>query len=85
MVRLKLYSKAECELCDIAEQLIKGVLEEPLFEKKAFELVKVDIEADLTLKEQYGWTIPVLAREDITQELEWPFPPSRLRVYLLAE
>lgn len=51
---------------------------------RAWQLVAVDIDRDAALRQQYGWSIPVLKREDNSAELKWPFPASRLRDFLQA-
>jgi hypothetical protein len=54
MKTLRLYSRAECDLChELAAAL------EPIIEGRA-RLELVDIDDDLVLKRRYGWRIPVL-------------------------
>jgi hypothetical protein len=76
MFELTLYGKADCELCDQAEAMIRPMTQ------SSWQLVKTDITSDVKLLEQYGWSIPVLQRADTGEELKWPFPPSRLREFL---
>lgn len=74
---LTLYSRAECHLCDQAEALVL-----PIIQHGQWQLVKVDIDSDPGLVEKYGFSIPVLLRNDTGQSLNWPFPPSRVRTLL---
>jgi len=75
---LTLYSRADCALCDTAEQLVAEVIE-----GGRWQLKKVDIDSDVALRERYAWHIPVLLRDDNNELLYWPFPPSRVRALLL--
>ena len=77
--RLILYSKAECELCELAVAMLDEVLAGSQWQ---YELV--DITTDTALEERYGWSIPVLRCADSTTELNWPFTPSRIRKLLEA-
>lgn len=63
-MRLVLYGKESCHLCDEAEALLRslGIVAE-----------YVDIESDPALLENYGIRIPVLKRLDGGVELGWPF------------
>ena len=76
MFKLTLYGKADCELCDQAEAMVRSMTQ------SSWQLVKTDITSDAKLLGQYGWIIPVLQRADTGEELKWPFPPSRLREFL---
>ncbi len=76
MFKLTLYGKADCELCDQAEAMVRSMTQ------RNWQLVKTDITSEAKLLEQYGWSIPVLQRADTGEELKWPFPPSRLRAFL---
>jgi thioredoxin-like negative regulator of GroEL len=75
--QLTLYSRAECHLCDQAEALVT-----PIIQHGQWQLVKVDIDSDPDLLEKYGFSIPVLLRNDNGQSLNWPFPPSRVKTLL---
>jgi glutaredoxin len=55
-MKITLYSKAHCSLCDTA----KAALEQ-LRRECAFDLEIVDITADSALLEKYQFDIPVLA------------------------
>lgn len=71
---LILYSRDDCHLCDVAESLVLEVIHDT-----AWQLQKQNIDLDETLRERYGWSIPVLSRADTGEEINWPFPPSRVR------
>ena len=79
MPTIILYTRANCELCEQAEILFEQVNAD-----RAWQLAEVDIDHDAALRERYGWSIPVLKREDNSAELKWPFPVSRLRAFLQA-
>ena len=55
MLKLTLYSKKDCRLCDIAK---KGLNE--LQNEIAFSITEVDIEKDLIANEKYRHLIPVI-------------------------
>ena len=68
-MNLILYSSANCELCDKAEQLVLQTLE-----GTDYQLAHVDITRSFELKKQYGLKIPVLAiADDKARVLYWPF------------
>ncbi len=55
MVKITIYSKKDCHLCDIAmETLLKTRKEFP------FSLIEVDIEKDKEIFEKYKYLIPVI-------------------------
>ena len=54
-MRVVLYGRAACCLCDVAESRILA-----LRERRPFDLVKVDVAADPSLEARYGTTIPVV-------------------------
>lgn len=74
---LQFFSRADCHLCDQAEDLVKEVLL-----GTSWLLTKVDIDSDPVLKQRYQYSIPVLLRSDNQQALNWPFPQSRVRSLL---
>ena len=55
MVKLTLYSKKECHLCDIAKKELNDLRKE-----LSFSITEVDIEKDLTANEKYRNLIPVI-------------------------
>ncbi len=75
MVKLTLYSRPECHLCealleDLAPLLKAGVTVEP-----------VDVDSSQTLARRYGLRIPVLAAGEL--ELSgYPLDRERVRRYL---
>ncbi len=54
-MRVEIYSKADCPLCDEAKAVLLEVRE-----RVPFELVEVDIEADPSLFARYRYDIPVV-------------------------
>ena len=54
-MRVVLYGKPECCLCDLAESRLRAMAE-----RRAFELVKVDILGDPALERRFGITIPAV-------------------------
>lgn len=67
-----LYGKADCGLCDQAQQLLAAA---------GLEARHVDVEADDELMAQYGLRIPVLA-DGQGRELDWPFDELSLADWL---
>jgi glutaredoxin len=74
-MRLVLYGKESCHLCDEAEVILRGL---------GIVAEYVDIEADASLLENYGIRIPVLKRLDSGAELGWPFDAESIGRFLLA-
>jgi glutaredoxin len=54
-MKVEIYSKADCSLCDDA----KAILEEVRL-RVPFELVEIDIEKDASAFERYRYDIPVV-------------------------
>lgn len=79
MRRLYLYTTAACHLCEIAEEVLAGVLP-----GRALELEKVDISESDELMARYGIRIPVLRLEDSGDELGWPFDAESVAGFLEA-
>ena len=75
-MRLNLYQRDECPLCDQAYEILSaaGVPD--------FEPVWIDGEPGLEAR--YGTRVPVLRRNDDGAELGWPFTVSSLRSFLSA-
>jgi hypothetical protein len=72
-VRARLYLRAECELCEQAQALLRE------FEQAGrLDLRVVAIDHDPALQRRYGITIPVLEIEG-GPCLEWPFDRSEVR------
>lgn len=59
MVRLTFYSKKDCWLCDMAEEMINGIRE-----KHDIKVTKVAIDSDEELYEMYRFDIPVVEFRD---------------------
>jgi len=75
-MRLSLYQRDDCPLCDAAYELLAaaGVPDfEPLW-----------IDGDAALESRYGARVPVLRRDIDGAELDWPFTPTSLRAFLQA-
>jgi hypothetical protein len=59
MVRLTFYYKPGCWLCDMAEEMLNG-----LMGKNEIEVNKIDITSDNALYELYRFDIPVFEFKD---------------------
>jgi len=55
MVKVTLYSKKDCHLCDIAKETLLKIQE-----KYVFPLIEIDIEKDRAIFEKYKYLIPVI-------------------------
>lgn len=77
MIRVRLYTRDECSLCERAKRQL-----EELAEESAFELVEVDITQDPELLRRYHDVIPVVQVGPYT--LEAPFTKVDLRVAITA-
>lgn len=75
----QLLGTSGCHLCEVAEQLLAGLLAEG----HPWQIELVDIANDDTLMERYANAIPVLLRCDGGDPLCWPF--SREQVLSWAE
>ncbi len=73
---ISLYTRPECHLCELAEQLL---------EDGGIGWEAVDIEADLSLIRKYGNHIPVVYRADIDRALYWPFDALTLQDFIELE
>ena len=58
MIRVTIYSRPDCPLCEIAKERVGNVRREA-----AFEVEEADITSDPVLMERYGERIPVVAVE----------------------
>jgi glutaredoxin len=58
-LKVTLYTKAECGLCEEAEAMLRR-----LQRKIRFQLDYVDVEADAAAHEKYGERIPVITIDD---------------------
>ena len=73
-MRLTLYQRDDCHLCDLALGLLAEV--------RAPEFDSVFIDGDDALEERYGLRVPVLRDEGRGVELGWPFDADGLREFL---
>jgi len=73
-MRLALYQRDDCKLCDEAVALLARV------RAPDFESVWIDDDADLEAR--YGERVPVLRDADSNRELGWPFDASDLQAFL---
>jgi len=76
---IQFYTTLGCHLCEQAAQLL-GELQQTSHPGLVVE--SVDIALDQVLFDQYGIRIPVVKREELTQDLGWPFTRSELAAYL---
>ena len=73
-MRLILFQRDDCQLCDLALDLLARV--------RAPEFESVFIDDDAALEARYGERVPVLRDEGGGRELEWPFDANALRAWL---
>lgn len=73
-MRLLLYQRDDCKLCDEAVALLARV--------RAPDFESVWIDGDPGLEARYGVRVPVLRNEDSGRELGWPFDAESLRAFL---
>ena len=71
-VQLVLYVKPGCHLCDEARETLALTLKHPRVAEK-------DITGNPGLFKAFGTRIPVLARADTGEELQWPFGPADIK------
>jgi len=74
MTHLTLYTTLGCHLCEQAEAMIKSCLPGSTYELELVEIANSD-----ELMTAYGVRIPVLRRQDIAQEIGWPFTPDDIQ------
>jgi len=72
-VRVVLYSRASCHLCDVAREILLAELS-----RAPFELEEVDIDRDDDLVREYGLRVPVVTI-DGDERFEYEVDPSELR------
>ena len=75
-MRLLLYQRDDCKLCDEAVALLARA-RVPDFES-------VWIDGDAELEARYGERVPVLRDDASGRELGWPFNAADLRVFFSA-
>ena len=81
-VRLTLYGKPRCSLCDHARETIEDVIDD-LWGRVEATLVEVDITGDEALRQRYRHDIPVLAL-DGAELFRHRIDAERLRAHLLS-
>lgn len=74
--KLILYTRPNCHLCDLAEQMLQDC---------GVDWQATEIDTDLDLIRKYGNHIPVLYRSDISRELFWPFNAATLQDFIELE
>ena len=72
-VRLTLYQRDDCHLCDLALDV--------LAQARVPDFDSVFIDGDAGLEARYGDRVPVL-RTDAGRELGWPFDTAAVRALL---
>ena len=60
MTTVTLYTKPDCHLCEEAHEVLQGVRED-----FGFDIERVDISRDRTLRKRYGVRIPVVAVDGV--------------------
>lgn len=65
------YTKYGCSLCDEGLELLRQFAD--------LEITIIDVEDDIIEYQSYLTRIPVLAREDGSGELSWPFTAEDIR------
>ena len=74
-MRLILFQRDDCHLCDLAVGLLAQV--------RAPDFDSVFIDDDQALEARYGERVPVLRDTDRGRELDWPFDAEGLKTWLL--
>jgi len=59
-----LYTREDCDLCRVAENLLDGL---------GYPYRTIDIDRDLALIQRFGARVPVLVETTADVELAWPF------------
>ena len=73
-MRLTLYQRDDCKLCDEAIVLLARA--------RIPDFDSVWIDGDAELEARYGERVPVLRDEDSGSELGWPFDAAKLRIFM---
>ena len=74
---LRFYTTEGCHLCEMAWALVA-----PIAEQLGHEIISIDLMDDARAEVLYATAIPVLAREDCNQILQWPFTADEIKEYL---
>lgn len=75
-MRLILFQRDNCHLCDLALEV--------LAQARCPEFDSVFIDDDGALESRYGVRVPVLHEVDSGMELDWPFDAAKVRGFLNA-
>ncbi len=75
-LRLRLYARGYCHLCD---EMIDALA--PLREEFGFITEIIDVDADAALEERYGLLVPVLMHAD-TELCHYHLDAPKVRAYL---
>ncbi len=73
-MRLTLYQRDDCKLCDEAVALLARA--------RAPDFESVWIDGDAELETRYGVRVPVLRDDGSGRELGWPFDAAALQAFL---
>ena len=73
-MRITLYQKDECHLCDLALGVLAAA--------RVAEFDSAWIDDDTALMARYGTRVPVLREEHSGRELGWPFDVEDVRGFL---
>lgn len=73
-MRLTLYQRDDCRLCDLALEV--------LAQARAPEFSSVFIDDDAELEARYGERVPVLRENDSGRELNWPFDAAAVMRFI---
>jgi hypothetical protein len=73
-MRLILYQRDDCRLCDLALDVLAHA--------RAPDFHSVFIDADAELEARYGERVPVLREDESNQELGWPFDVQTVLSFL---
>ena len=76
-MRLILFQRDDCKLCDEALALL-ALARVPDFES-------VWIDDDSALEHRYGTRVPVLREEASGRELDWPFDAAMVRIFCAGD
>jgi hypothetical protein len=75
-MRLVLYQRDDCKLCDAAIAVIAAA--------RAPDFESVWIDGDAALERRYGERVPVLRDGDSGRELAWPFDGAAVAAFVDA-
>ena len=75
-MRLTLYQRDDCHLCDLALEV--------LAQARIPDFDSVFIDDDDDLEARYGERVPVLRHQETARELNWPFDAPTVAAWLSA-